>query len=113
MRLRTWLWATVVAGLAGPANANGLLDGAQLFRDCQADTASGQGFCLGYTSGIADILVHRPVNGFKVCFVEKVSAGQIKDVVSKWLKDHPERRQYGAPGLVANALAEAYPCAKR
>jgi hypothetical protein len=31
-------------------------------------------------------------------------------VVTKWLREHPADLHYGAAGIVAHALAAAFPC---
>jgi hypothetical protein len=44
------------------------------------------------------------------CVPDGVSAGQLVEVVKKWLREHPENWHYGADSLVAAALQEAFPC---
>jgi hypothetical protein len=82
------------------------------------DTCAGPGgpwrdaFCLGYILGIADIMVKSGalVDGFGACFPSDVTQGQVRDAVVTWLRANPDFRQYGATGLVAKALSEAFPC---
>jgi len=40
----------------------------------------------------------------------KVTGGQVRLIVTEYLKKHPERLHKGASGLVMNALEEAFPC---
>jgi hypothetical protein len=48
--------------------------------------------------------------GLRACMPEHADAGQITDVAVRFLASHPERRHLPAVTLVAEALAEAFPC---
>lgn len=70
-----------------------------------------EGVCIGYIEGIADVLSSgTAVNGFRGCFPNDLMTGQAYDVVKTWLAQNPEKLHYSAPGLVAAALASAFPC---
>lgn len=90
--------------------------GNDLLRDCSdRDTASLFSFCLGYINGIRDGAVFASVSsGTKQFFEisEKVELGQLRDVVVKYLKEHPEERHLHATVLVYKALREAFPPTK-
>ena len=64
----------------------------------------------GYVAAIYDVLSVTNINGFKACIPNSVTLGQLEDVTKKFLSDHPEKLHYGASGLVASALYEAFPC---
>src|ERR1700681_2207721 len=66
----------------------------------------GQGHCSATAVGYADML---SVMGY-FCADRNVKKGQMKDVVLKYVRDHPEKRQIAAASLAFSALTEAFPC---
>ena len=68
-------------------------------------------FCNGYITSVVDALgAPNTVNGATACFPKGVIDKQLVVVVRHYLEAHPENRQLGAIGLVADALADAFPC---
>ena len=49
-------------------------------------------------------------NGFTACVPKGVSAGQLEEVVKKWLREHPADWHYAAADLVAVSFEAAFPC---
>jgi Rap1a immunity proteins len=93
------------------------INGNQLYTDCIAPNTEGPAFqglragtCLGYVTAIMDVLSVSPVNGFKACVPPNADMNQIVDVVKFFIRDHAEKRHLVAAGLVAEALATAFPC---
>ena len=109
------LAASVVAALTGsaeaetnPANPRAYLTGDDLFDWCRASSHDG---CWGYVSGIADAMsVAGAGLGRRACIPDSVRISQAADIVQRFLLGHPEQRHFAAPGLVARALADAFPC---
>jgi hypothetical protein len=100
--------AAVMAASAGaPADYR---DGGRLYADCLPEEADWTLFCQAYIAAIADAARYDPVNGDKVCVPADVKLGELVDIVSRSLEAHPENRHFGAAGLVAQALGEAFPC---
>jgi len=66
--------------------------------------------CIGYVEAIADALSLGDFLGLQACMPQTLTSGQAVDVVLKLLRDHPEKRHFGAVGLVALALAQGFPC---
>jgi hypothetical protein len=64
---------------------------------------------VGYVDGIADAAVGL---GY-TCYPEGVAQAHIREVVLKYLRDHPERLNDPAPLLVLNGLFEAFPCKRQ
>ena len=110
------LVSIVICGLASPTIA-GWLDGNELHGNCEVEAPFDQGICLGYIAGAASMLVDlqtagvvRPLTS-PICVPQaEVQAGQITDVVKKYLREHPENRHFGGAVLVIMALREAFPC---
>jgi Rap1a immunity proteins len=104
--------AVVLAGMlstVAPSVARAdRVGGNDLFKFCSANPDL---TCLAYTVAIADALsAPNVINGYRACIPLSVTNGQVRDVVLLYMKQHPEKRHYGAAGLVAGALAEAFPC---
>jgi Ssp1 endopeptidase immunity protein Rap1a len=70
-----------------------------------------RGVCGGYVEGISDALgADNSINGYTACFPENVKERQTIEVVIQFLVANPATRHRDAAGLVAHALAEAFPC---
>jgi hypothetical protein len=107
--------------LTGSAGAEELQDGTKhvrsfeagnaLLAECTQASSEWQSYCIGYVSGIADVMgMALPVEGFLACIPMPVSTSQARDVAVNYLQKHPEGRNFAAAYLVAAALAEAFPC---
>ena len=88
--------------------------GNDLLRDCTDDkTVTQKSFCLGFIMGIWDAAVVEEgvFHPSKPKFVipEAANLGQLKDVVVKYLNEHPANRHLNAGVLVVIALKEAFP----
>ena len=100
--------------LSGPSAARAdlygqyFINGNMLWDQCSQN----RNYCLGYIMGIDDAI--EAANGFLLCWkscVPREETGeQVVDVVIQYLGRHPEERHYGAPGIIAHALQEAFPC---
>lgn len=93
------------------------INGNQLYNDCAARNTEGPvyqgvltGICIGYVTAITDVLSVRAVNGFKACVPTDANMDQVIDVIKFFIRDHAEKRHLVAAGLVAEALATAFPC---
>jgi hypothetical protein len=108
--------AAVVAAVmslntAGARAAGAFVDGNRLEGLCESSSVFELRECLGYILGIADAMTaDTPINGFTACFPARMATTQTVDVVGRFLAAHLEMRDLGAAGLVAQALAEAFPC---
>jgi hypothetical protein len=89
--------------------------GNDLYEKCStAPNTLTQGFCLGYSAGISDAMSIKPalnpVNTYSRCLSQNVTMGQIADVVEQYLQENPAKRHFAAIALIAEALANAFPC---
>jgi hypothetical protein len=98
-------------GWAGAASAQrvSLTDGNRLMGYCLSKTP---GACDAYISGVADAiaLLSKGPSTAAACIPTSVSGGQLHDVVVKYLKAHPEKRELKAGSLTISAFSEAFPC---
>jgi Ssp1 endopeptidase immunity protein Rap1a len=86
------------------------MNGNNLYADCIGRNTEGPLLCLGYVTAIMDVLSVSAVNRFKACVPTDADMNQIMDVVKFFIRDHAEKRHLVAAGLVAEALATAFPC---
>jgi hypothetical protein len=121
MSKASWLAAIFIL-TATPSFADRYISGNDLYPLCsatpenvpgdqQANASTQWGFCRGYIAGVADILENREVAGYRACMpAPTVEIGQLAEVVTNFLRDHPDERQLTAASNVAFALSKAFPC---
>jgi hypothetical protein len=118
MRLFIVTLALVLGLSSGSAVAGGFRTGDQLYQGCEKGESKTEnvayGECYGYVKGMFDAMTSSEgkLLGFTMCSPGGVSGRQVRDIVFAWLKKNPQHRHYPAPGLVAAALEEAWPCPK-
>lgn len=109
--------AAVLGLYAGGAAAT-YLDGNTLLQRLHDPAGSFErAIAIGYIAGIVDNFEYAQryqglTSGFCFAVPESVSSLQLADITRLWLERTPQHRHYGAAGLVAAALQEAYPCKK-
>lgn len=87
--------------------------GNRLWESCREDSISRDvGYCLGYLMGSVDSWeqMRRPGSTAAICLPERVTIGQIADVVRNELRERPETRHLPAQQIVINSLARRFPC---
>jgi Rap1a immunity proteins len=104
IRLRALI---VAIGLLWPSSGfseeiRGFVDGNQLYERCNKP----DDFCAGYVAAVSDALGPDQ----HVCIPNAVTVKQAADVITNYLRDHPEQRHYAAWGLGLLALRLAFPC---
>ncbi len=106
-----WIVALTFLVLVSKAVAGNYFVGNELHAFCQSDNLARQHACIGYITGIADVLAEGDtVDGWRACISLGVTNSRLTSVVKSWLEQHVENRHRSAPRLVAEALAETYPC---
>lgn len=63
---------------------------------------------LGYVMGVADALY-----GVVVCNPTNATAGQMNDMIKRYLENNPSVRHYSADSLIARVLEQSWPCKKK
>ena len=109
--------ATAVALACLPAAARAAMTGNELSTYCAAADTNSQyfnpanfGVCASFVEAIANALASYSIYGWRACFPANRTRGQEIDVVRRYLDQHPEKRHNQAGSLIAEALAEAFPC---
>src|SRR5262249_22225329 len=114
MNFRTLMISIFLAfAFFGSAEAH-FVTGNDLLKNCtstEKDTAYGQHlFCTGIIVGYYEMLTYLQT----YCGDDsKKTAGQIEDVVVKYLKEHPAERSKPAASVSAIAITEAFKCVSR
>ena len=89
--------------------------GNDLLSTCSADNAQSGTACMSYIRGLSDgfsdaLDLAKQPQAF--CPLPGVTFGQIRDVVTKWLRDNPDKRAYRSDVLIVASLHDAFPCSK-
>jgi len=71
--------------------------------------------CRAFAMGVVDLLSEATaavggVGSYLVCLTDEVTANQVRDVVVKFLQEHPAELNYSAAYLASRAVAAAWPC---
>ena len=101
----------VAAGFLWPSSgfsqgAGAFADGNRIYNSCGGTDGMELSYCAGYVAAMSDALV---ATGH-ACMPADVTVQQAVDVVMKYLRDHPEQRQYSAWYLGRTALSLRFPC---
>ena len=100
----------ISASAYGQTVRSGFFSGNTLWESCQrrgpSDAPNPE--CMVYSIGVADS--HTVSTPGWWCPPSNVTSGQVADVVSAYLRNHPEMRHYLAASTVALAIQEAFPC---
>lgn len=108
--MKATLLATALIVCACPAFAQRVskMSGAGLQTAC---TGRGTEACEAYLAGIADTLGELgPKRGGIACIPPVVTGAQLRIVVQKYLRDHPEKLQLRAAKLALEAYQTSFPC---
>jgi Rap1a immunity proteins len=96
--------------LVATAAHAGFMDGNRLYAIRASSDPLNLSECMGYVEGVADYFQwvrferHKPE-----CVAESVVASQVVDVVTSFLRDHPEARNNEADSLIIAAMTGACP----
>ncbi len=98
-----------LCGWAGAASAQRVstVDGNKLLGFCTSKATVG---CDAYISGVADAIAAAGPGKAAACIPSSVTGAQLRSVMVKYLKNHPESRELKAGELTIKALGQAFPC---
>lgn len=109
------LAASIALSNASPAHG-AFVDGNALYAECTATKDDATYFskasrCMGYVLGVYDdmMFVLQAQYGKGDCTPNRITAGQITDIVIKYIRDNPQERHFSGALLVRVALFEAFP----
>ena len=106
-RMREFILLAAAALSLAPATANaGWKTGNNLYESCKSERPLQYADCTSFSMGIIDA---SELLGKTLHIPADITAGQLHDIVFKYLENHPENRHWPASILVWNAIREAYP----
>jgi hypothetical protein len=106
------LAASLLALLAtGTAHAQRVsnVKGTTLMKACTGPKAE---ICDAYVDGFGDAISAGGKDHALACLPIAATGTELRDVLVKFLKDHPEDQHLKAATLATRAFAKAYPCSK-
>ncbi len=118
MHWRNWIFVVgLLVLLPTGAQSQIVTDGVSLKQRCASIQLSlptaGLG-CRGYIAAVADILRDgNTIYNYRACPPPSVKREAMVKTVKVWLTSHPGDLRQRASVLVARALSESYPCAKK
>ena len=68
--------------------------------------------CDAYVDGFGDAITAGGKDHALACIPKASTGTELRDVLVKFLKDHPEDQHFKAGTLATRAFAKAYPCSK-
>jgi len=103
-----------------PQEAFAAPTGNRLYEQCTSDQRSATywyddaactAYIQGFIEGATSFQELWPAETPKaICLPATVTAGQMRDVVVKYLAEHPERRHLSAMASITSAAMRAFPC---
>jgi len=84
-------------------------NGNKLKEECNSESMLEKGICIGFAIAVAGIVANEPVYGWRACIPGGVTVGQLTDIITKRLNDHPENLHLTATSLAVEAFAIAFP----
>lgn len=84
--------------------------GTELQQMCSSKYDTDYGYCAGYVSAVANLLLTESVAGFRACNLEPVKSQQFIDIFQSYAELFQSNLGGEAKEVVAAALARAFPC---
>ncbi len=105
---------TFVVGLfclASPAQAaSNYVTGKELQKLCTSPFDTDYGYCAGFVTGVADVMLQQVVSGKKSCHKPSIKSQQLVDLVVSYMEHNPETKKHTARSIVAETLSRSFPC---
>lgn len=101
----------VMAALSPTAAYSQWNSGNDLQEYCGGEAGSFvSGICSGYIIGTLDTVEGLLEDKKLACVPPGVTKGQVRDIVIKYIEQHPEYRHFVGMNLVVLAVGSAFPC---
>lgn len=85
--------------------------GSELLKMCNSTYDTDYGFCGGYVSAIANVMLTESIAEYRACRHQQVRSQQAIDIFRGYAELFPEMMNGEASTAVAASLARAFPCA--
>lgn len=77
---------------------------------CFSDYDIDVGYCAGYITAVADLMVEHRIYGFEACYMELKSPQAMVQKVRGYIRKDPSIIRGNARYMIAHILAQLYPC---
>ena len=97
---------------SGTADVSGFLSASALYEKCSGSSVHGQEYCYAYLAAVSDAGKAYQVwtNLRHLCLPAGTTQGELKDIFTSFLVQHPSRLRDQAASVVVVALQKKYPC---
>jgi hypothetical protein len=98
--------ALLAAVVPAQAQRVSKVDGNKLLSICSSTDIKA---CDAYLAGVGDAMAEEPAPR-RACIPARVTGTQLRDVVIKFLREEPAKRELSGGSLTVHAFAKAFPC---
>lgn len=113
-RLAFFAALVLLLGALAPQSARAVnsdgLTGQDLLRLCSSKYDTEYGYCAGYISAIANMMLTSEVEGERACTRGTVRTQQLMDIYRSYAELFPENLRGSAAKNVAISIARGFPC---
>lgn len=97
---------------AGNPDVAGFLSASALYQKCSGSSVHGQEYCYAYLAAVSDAGRAYQVwtNLRHLCLPAGTTQGELKDIFTDFLVQHPSRLRDQAASVIVVALQKKYPC---
>jgi Rap1a immunity proteins len=81
-----------------------------LYDLCNRDDDNAKSVCAGFIGGVFEVATNNPIDRKRSCLTQPKNVSAIRTEVLEWIHSHPEKAQEPASSVIAEAMAEAFPC---
>jgi len=92
------------------ADNKGYGTGHDLLRSCTSTYDTDYGYCAGFVTGIADVMLVGAVDGHRACNHAPVRSQQFIDITTMYMEHNKDIMNDSARSIVASALERSFPC---
>lgn len=84
--------------------------GVELYKMCASKYDTDYGYCAGYVSAVANLLLTESVSGYRACNLSMIRSQQYVDLFKKYAESFPSSLNDEANTAIAASLSRAFPC---
>ncbi len=111
--MRVLLALCLIAAAALPARAHAFtaVNGTRLLGWCESDKAADQSACMGYLTGVGDILNDQTIFQGRACLPPTTTSADLRNLIVLFIRANRNLAESASgANLAALAMIEAYPC---
>lgn len=101
----------LLTGSAVQAKESPHFSGNELLGMCGSKYDTDYGFCAGYVSAVANLMLAESVAGYRACNLDAIRSQQFVDIFTGYAELFQADMKDEANRVVAAAIARAFPCA--